>query len=191
MKPAWGMEGRMANVFGDMGMQTFKIDKSIALDEYGIFVENSGREVQRKQSMLALMDRYASSGNLDPMAAIKAVNADNATEVESILVSGLEAVQAASLEMEQQQMALQEQTNQINQEKTSVTVKVAQIKAEADIEVQRMKNEADGMLSEATMEHKEDMQGAERRAKLDNTMLAATSQEDMMRAEESEEDNEM
>ena len=71
MKPAWGMEGRMANVFGDMGMQTFKIDKSIALDEYGIFVENSGREVQRKQSMLALMDRYASSGNLDPMAAIK------------------------------------------------------------------------------------------------------------------------
>ena len=191
MKPAWGMEGRMANVFGDMGMQTFKIDKSIALDEYGIFVENSGREVQRKQSMLALMDRYASSGNLDPMAAIKAVNADDATEVESILVSGLEAVQAASLEMEQQQMALQEQTNQINQEKTSVTVKVAQIKAEADIEVQRMKNEADGMLSEATMEHKEDMQGAERRAKLDNTMLAATSQEDMMRAEESEEDNEM
>ncbi len=112
MKPAWGMEGRMANVFGDMGMQTFKIDKSIALDEYGIFVENSGREVQRKQSMLALMDRYASSGNLDPMAAIKAVNADNAAEVESILVSGLEAVQAASLEMEQQQMALQEQTNQ-------------------------------------------------------------------------------
>lgn len=191
MKPAWGVEGRMANVFGDMGMQTFKIDKSIALDEYGIFVENSGREVQRKQSMLALMDRYASSGNLDPMAAIKAVNADNATEVESILVSGLEAVQAASLEMEQQQMALQEQTNQINQEKTSVTVKVAEIKAQADIEVQRMKNEADGMLGQATMEHKEDMQGAERRAKLDEAMLAATSQEDMMRAQESEEDNEM
>lgn len=191
MKPAWGMEGRMANVFGDMGMQTFKIDKSIALDEYGIFVENSGREVQRKQSMLALMDRYASSGNLDPMAAIKAVNADNAAEVESVLVSGLEAVQAASLQMEQQQMALQEQTNQINQEKTSVTVKVAQIKAEADIEVQRMKNEADGLMGEATMEHKEDMQGAERRAKLDEAMLAASGQEDMMRAQESEEDNEM
>lgn len=191
MKPAWGMEGRMANVFGDMGMQTFKIDKSIALDEYGIFVENSGREVQRKQSMLALMDRYASSGNLDPMAAIKAVNADNATEVESILVSGLEAVQAASLEMEQQQMALQEQTNQINQEKTSVTVKVAQIKAEADIEVQRMKNEADGMLNEATMEHKEDMQGAERRAKLDETMLSGLNEEEREQSERSEEANEM
>jgi len=191
MKPAWGMEGRMANVFGDMGMQTFKIDKSIALDEYGIFVENSGREVQRKQSMLALMDRYASSGNLDPMAAIKAVNADNATEIESILVSGLEAVQAASLQMEQQQMALQEQTNQINQEKTSVTVKVAQIKAEADIEVQRMKNEADGMLGQTTMEHKEDMQGAERRAKLDETMLATSGEEGMRRAEENEEAGEM
>ena len=177
MKPAWGNEGRMANVFGDMGMQTFKIDKSIALDEYGLFVENSGREVQRKQSMLALMDRYASSGNLDPMAAIKAVNADNATEVESILVSGLEAVQAATLEQEQQQMALQEQTNQINAEKTSVAVKVAQIKAEADLEVQRMKNEAAGFEGEADREHKEDMQGAERRAQLDNTMLQESGEE--------------
>ncbi len=177
MKPAWGNEGRMANVFGDMGMQTFKIDKSIALDEYGLFVENSGREVQRKQSMLALMDRYASSGNLDPMAAIKAVNADNATEVESILVSGLEAVQAATLEQEEQQMALQEQTNQINAEKTSVAVKVAQIKAEADLEVQRMKNEAAGFEGEANREHKEDMQGAERRAQLDNTMLQESGEE--------------
>jgi hypothetical protein len=186
MKPAWGMEGRMANVFGDMGMQTFKIDKSIALDEYGIFVENSGREVQRKQSMLALMDRYASSGNLDPMAAIKAVNADNATEIESVLVQGLEAVQAQSLAMEEQQMALQEQTNQINAEKTSVAVKVAQIKAEADIEVQRMKNEADGLIGQATMEHKEDMQSAERKAKLDETMLMASSQEMQENNEESE-----
>ena len=177
MKPAWGMEGRMANIFGDMGMQTFKIDKSIALDEYGIFVENSGREVQRKQSMLALMDRYASSGNLDPMAAIKAVNADNATEVESVLVQGLEAVQAASLDMEQQQMALQEQTNQINAEKTAVSVKVAQIKAEADIEVQRMKNEADGIIGDAERQHKEDMQSVERKAKLDETMLMASGQE--------------
>ncbi len=177
MKFAWGNEGRMANIFGDMGMQTFKIDKSIALDEYGLFVENSGREVQRKQSMLALMDRYASSGNLDPMAAIKAVNADNATEVESVLVQGLEAVQAASLDMEQQQMALQEQTNQINAEKTAVSVKVAQIKAEADIEVQRMKNEADGIIGDAERQHKEDMQGAERKAKLDETMLMASGQE--------------
>lgn len=185
MKPAWGMEGRMANVFGDMGMQTFKIDKSIALDEYGIFIENSGREVQRKQSMLALMDRYASSGNLDPMAAIKAVNADNATEIESLLISGLEAVQAATVENEQQQMALQEQTNQINQEKTSVTVKVAQIKAEADIEVQRMKNEADGVRQDTENIHKEDMQGAERKAKLDEVMLQNSGEE----AEETEENN--
>ena len=177
MKPAWGKEGRMANVFGDMGMQTFKIDKSVALDEYGLFVENSGREVQRKQSMLALMDRYASSGNLDPMAAIKAVNADNATEVESILVQGLEAVNAQLVEQEQRATALQEQTNQINQEKTSVTVKVAQIKAEADIEVQRMKNEAAGLQGDAEREHKEDMQGAQRRADLDNIMLQESGEE--------------
>lgn len=178
MKPAWGMEGRMANIFGDMGMQTFKIDKSVALDEYGIFVENSGREVQRKQSMMALMDRYASSGNLDPKAAIQSVNADNATEIESILVQGLDAVQAASLDMKEREMALQEETNQINKEKTEVGVKIANIKAEADIEVQRMKNEADLGAQQVDVEHKEDMQGAERRAQLDNTMLAASGEEE-------------
>jgi hypothetical protein len=177
MKTAWANEGRMANVFGDMGMQTFKIDKSIALDEYGIFIENSGREVQRKQSMLALMDRYASSGNLDPMASIKAVNADNATEIESILTQGLEAVQAASLEMQQQQMALQEQTNQVNAEKTQVAVKVAQIKAEADLEIARMKLEGDANMQQNEQIHKEDMQGAERRAKLDEIMLQGSGEE--------------
>jgi hypothetical protein len=187
MKSAWGNEGRMANVFGDMGMQTFKIDKSIALDEYGIFIENSGREVQRKQSMLALMDRYASSGNLDPLAAIKAVNADNATEIESILTQGLEAVNAQVLDQQEQATALQEQTNQINQEKTSVTVKVAEIKAEADIEVQRMKNEADLGMAQSLSEHKEDMQGAERRAELDNTMLQGSVEEQ----EELEEDEQV
>jgi hypothetical protein len=177
MKTAWANEGRMANVFGDMGMQTFKIDKSIALDEYGIFIENSGREVQRKQSMLALMDRYASSGNLDPMASIKAVNADNATEIESILTQGLEAVQAASLEMQQQQMALQEQTNQVNAEKTQVAVKVAQIKAEADLEIARMKLEGEANMQQNEQVHNEDMQGAERRAKLDEIMLQGSGEE--------------
>ena len=79
--------------------------------------------------------------------------------------------------MEQQQMALQEQTNQINAEKTAVSVKVAQIKAEADIEVQRMKNEADGIIGDAERQHKEDMQGAERKAKLDEAMLMASGEE--------------
>jgi hypothetical protein len=177
MKPAWANEGRMANIFGDMGMQTFKIDKSIALDEYGIFVENSNKEVERKGTMLALMDRYASSGNLDPMAAIKAVNADNATEIESILTQGLESVKAEQLQLEEQKMALQKETNAINEKKVSVTVETAKIKAEADIEVQRMKNEADGFIQNAEHEHKEGMQTAEKNAGLDKVMLENSGEE--------------
>ena len=47
------------------------------------------------------------------------------------------------------------------------------------------------MLGEATMEHKEDMQGAERRSKLDETMLAGSNEEEREAIERSEEANEM
>ena len=65
MRIAWANEGRMANVFGDMGMESFKIDKAISREEYGIFIENNAREAQDKRTMLALIDRYSSTGPID------------------------------------------------------------------------------------------------------------------------------
>ena len=180
MKTAWGKEGRMANVFGDMGMETFKIDKSIALAEYGIFIENSGKEVQRKQSMQALIDRFASSNNIDPVALIQSVNAESSSETETILTQGLEAIRDQQAELEERKVAAQEQTNEIEGRKIEVPLEVAKIKAEADVRVKEMDISGKAEMQGGDLEHKENMQLEDRNTKLDEMMLAQSNENEEM-----------
>jgi len=177
MKTAWGKEGRMANVFGDMGMETFKIDKSIALEEYGIFVENSGKEVQRKQDMMGLLERFSSSGNIDPLAIIKAVNAEGSSEVESILTEGLEAMQKQQDEFRDREISAQETANEIEGEKMQIPIQIQQMKSDTDIQLKQMEIEFESGAQANELEHKENMQLEERNAKLDETMLTESGKE--------------
>ena len=178
MKSAWGKEGRMANIFGDTGLQTFKIDKSIALAEYGIFVENSGKEVQRKQEMMALMERFSSTGAIDPLSVIKAVNAESSSEVESILTDGLEAISAMQADLEERKVAAQETANEINTRQIEVPLEVAQVNSQTDIKVKEMDITGKVNTQERDLEHKEDMQTEGKRAELDKIMLSQANQEE-------------
>ena len=171
MGPAWGKEGRMANIFGDTGMQTFKINKASCLAEMGIFVENSGKEVKRKQDLMMLLERYASTGNFDPKSAIKAVNAESSSEVESILITGLEAVEAVTNQLKERETAAMEAKNEIDARKIEVPLEVAKINSETDIQVKEMEITGKIQQQENDLMHKEDMQQEERVAGLDSIML--------------------
>ena len=171
MRTAWAKEGRMANIFGDTGMQMFKIDKSSCLEEMGIFVENSGKELERKRDLMMLLERYASTGNFDPKSAIKAVNAESSSEVESILIQGLEAVEAVTNQLEERKIAAQEAKNEVDSRKIEVQVEVANIQSETDITVKEMEITGKIQTQDRDLEHKEDMQQEERVAGLDNIML--------------------
>lgn len=183
MRIAWANEGRMANIYGDMGMQTFKIDKSIALDEYGIYVKNSGKEVQDKQAMMQLMERYSSTGELDPMTAVRAVRAESAVEVEAIISQGIGELRAQQAEMEERQIAAQEQANEINAQKINVPVQVAQIKAEADITVAQINAQSKMEQQGVQHEHDKDMHTANRRQALDEKLFEQGMQEDAQELE--------
>lgn len=178
MRIAWANEGRMANIFGDMGHQVFKIDKSIALDEYGIYLQNSGKEVQDKQMMMQLMERYSSTGELDPMTAVKAVRAESAVEVEAIISQGIGELRAQQAEMEERQIAAQEQANEINEKKINIPLEVANIKAQADIQVAQINAQAKAEQQHNQNEHAKDMHTAQRRAKFDEKILDSEIQED-------------
>ena len=171
MRTAWAKEGRMANVFGDTGMEMFKIDRSSCLEEMGVFVENSGKEVRRKQDLMMLLERYASTGNFDPKSAIKAVNAESSSEVESILIQGLEAVEAVTNQLEERKIAAQEAKNEVDARKIEVQVEVANIQSETDIKVKEMEITGKIDSQDRDLEHKENMQQEERIAGLDNVML--------------------
>jgi hypothetical protein len=178
MRIAWANEGRMANIYGDMGMETFKIDKAISLDEYGIFLANSGKEVQDKQQMMMLMERYSSTGELDPMTAVKAVRAESAVEVEAIISKGISELRAQQIEMEERQVAAQEQANEINAQKVQIPIEVAKINTEGDIAVAQINAQARGEQESMKQEHAKDMHTAQRRASLDEKLMDATNKEE-------------
>lgn len=176
MRYTWGEDGYMINVFGDMGYEVFNIDKAVALDEYGIFVKNSSKELERKQTMMQMINNFSSSGAIDPIAVIKSINADNASDLESILTAGLESVQAAQTQMEERKIAATEQANEINNEKLQVPLTVAKIKSETDLEIAKLESETKLAIAGEDNEHKEDMQEAERKSSLDSIMLQDSNQ---------------
>lgn len=177
MRMAWANEGRMANVFGDMGMQTFKIDKAISKDEYGIFVKNSSKELQEKVIMMQLIERYSSTGAIEPMAAIKAVRGDSATEVENILVGALKEMKAQQIEIQEREVAAQEAKNEIEGVKIKIPVQVAQINAESDVKVATLNNQTKMKIHDTDIKQDQDMQQADRDQSLDEMMLGAANQE--------------
>jgi hypothetical protein len=177
MRLCWANEGRMANIFGDMGMQTFKIDKAISKDEYGIFIKNSSKEVQEKQLMLQLLERYSSTGAVEPLAAIKAVRGDSATEVENILVSALKEMKAQQVELQERELAAQEAKNEIDAKKIQVPLDVAQIKAQSDIQVAQLNNQTKLEIHDSDITQEQDMQQANRNQSLDEMMLGAANDE--------------
>lgn len=171
MRMAWANEERMANIFGDTGMQTFKIDKSIALAEYGVFVENSGKEVKRKQDMMMLIERFSASGNIDALSIIKAVNAESSSEIESILTAGLEAISQQQAALEERKVAAQEQANEVAAQTIGVPIEVAKINAESALAVAQIKEGSNTERKNAELEHKENMQLEQRNTEFDKIML--------------------
>jgi hypothetical protein len=171
MKFCWGEEGYMVNVFGDMGYEMFNIDKAISLDEYGIFVKNSSKELERKQTMMSLINNFSSTGALDPIATIKAVNGETASELEEILTSGLASVKASQVDLEERKVAAQEQANQIEAQKIQVPLEVAKVKADADMKVAKLDSDTKLAIANEQLDYAEDSMDVKAKQEMDKMML--------------------
>lgn len=173
----WADEDRMLNVFGDMDYQMFKWDKSSALDEYGLFVENSAKELQKKNSMFSLMDRLASTGSLDPASSMKALNAESASEVENILDQGIKTMQEMQKQSEETRNKIEQEKNQIEMKKIESPLTVARIKSETDIKITQMKIDAEMGKQQNEQEFEQDKMSVEHQNSLDKTMLDQANQQ--------------
>lgn len=180
MRIAWANEGRMANIYGDIGMEVFQIDKAISLDEYGIFVENSGKEYQDKNLMIQMMQQFASTGSIDPMSTLTAMRADSATEVEAIIKKGISELQAQQAEMKEREIAAQEQANEINAQKLQAPIQVAQINAEASIQVAQINAGVKTQIKDKEIEHQGLVESNKRKTQLDLQMMGQAGNEETL-----------
>ena len=183
----WADEDRMINIFGDMGIEVFKWKKTSALDEIGLFVENSAKELSKKQQMYSMMDRMASTGSLDPLSTMKALNAESAVEVEKILTEGIKVMQEREQANQQTMQQIESQKNEIDAQKIQVPIEVAKINSETDIRVAEMKINADQGKLDQTQEFDSESQSVAQQNELDKMMLQNSNQEEQQSLEQQDE----
>ena len=128
---------------------------------------------------MMLIERFSSTGAIDPLSVIKAVNSESSSEVESILTDGLEAISQMQADLEERKVAAQEQANEIAAKQMEIPLEVAKIKAETDITVKEMDITGQIQKQNTDLEHKENMQTEQSRAKLDEVMLSQANAEEM------------
>ena len=146
MKMCWS-EGKKASlILGDGASKILSVMPDIALNDYAIFVGDSGKDDAIRQSVTQLSQAALQSGQVSLLDVIRVLKADTATEAERVLEMGMEAIKSQQAEAQQQQqqvMQMQQQAEAAKFEKEAALkkmdndtkVQVANIQSQADIKV--------------------------------------------------------
>ena len=159
------------DIFGDDGIKIMKIDRKVSYEQVGIFIENSAKEVQRRGKMEMLLERFFQSGELDPITAIKSLNAESSSEIEQIITSGVAEVRAATERMEEQKIQVQQQANEIQKQTNELELTKTRENNQTKMAIAQMEDKRERDLAGLEREKQEDLQEQKRQAKLDEQML--------------------
>ena len=133
---------------------------NIALQDFGVYVGDSGKDDAMKQVVQQLSQAALQSGNVDLLNVIKVLKADTMTEAEKVLEQGMEQMkrmqdQQQQILMQQQQMAQQAKEAEIQQQLALKQVDndakkdIANIEAETKIKIAKMQTDAQRDINDA------------------------------------------
>ena len=146
MKMAWSGGKKSSLILGDGASKILSVMPDIALNDYAIFVGDSGKDDAVRQSVTQLSQAALQSGQISLLDVIRVLKADTATEAERVLEMGMEEIKNQQAQVQQQQhqmMAAQQQAEdakfqreaQLKKVDNDTKIQVANIQAQADIKV--------------------------------------------------------
>tara|TARA_R110000796_G_scaffold53618_2_gene125796 strand:- start:1122 stop:3383 length:2262 start_codon:yes stop_codon:yes gene_type:complete len=152
MKVCWSNGKKAGYVLGDGGYKFLNVLPDIALNDYGIFLGDSGKDDAMRKMVQEMSSSAVQSGNLTLLDAIKVLKSESLSEAEAVLERGLESMKDMQKQMQeqqaQQQEMMQQQQMQIKQEEMKEKqseldnrIKIAQIAADSRIEVAEIQSE--------------------------------------------------
>jgi len=160
MKIAWANGKKAGMILGDGAYKFLNAMPSIALQDYGVYVGDSGKDDAMRQVVQQLAQTALQAGNIDLLNVIKILKADTMTEAEKILERGMDEMQkqqqATAQQQMQEQQALAEQKQaefeseaQLKQIDNEAKLQVAKIGADSRIEVANIQSETDRDIHDA------------------------------------------
>ena len=153
MKVAWSGGKKAGFILGDAGYKMLNILPDVALNDYGIFMGDSGKDDALKQAVQQMSQAALQSGTITLLDALKVMKADTMSEAQVVLEQGIDAMRkqqemAQQQAMQQQQAAAEAQAQQsqadmqLKQMDIEGRIKVAQINAEARVAAQEVASDA-------------------------------------------------
>ena len=157
MKLSWVGGKRAGYILGDGGYKLLEINPDIALNDYGIFVNEGAKDDAVKQAITQLSQAALQGGNIGLLDVIKILKSDSLSEAEHVLENGLKEMQqqaqqaqqaqqqAMQMQAEQAEVARQHETSmkqmdaqsrlEVTKESNKGKIEVAQIQADLDADV--------------------------------------------------------
>tara|TARA_R100001594_G_scaffold46514_1_gene79575 strand:- start:3593 stop:4621 length:1029 start_codon:yes stop_codon:yes gene_type:complete len=191
MKIAWAQGKRLGYVLGDGAFKLLDILPDIALNDYGIYINQGAKDDAIKQAITQLSQAALQSGSISLLDVIKVLKSDSLSEAEHVLENGLKEMQAqAQAAQQQQQEILQAQAQQeqskrehemqlkqmdsdsklkVAQESTRGKIEVANI--QADLEADVTSDKLRGSIQKDAAKSQYDMQSQERKEKLESKKM--------------------
>ena len=140
MKVCWAGGKHAGYVLGDGAYKFLKVLPNIALNDYGLYITEGGKEDAIKQAVTQLAQASLQNGSIDLLNVIKVLKADSLVEAEAILENGLkEMPETQQMAAQQQQMALQAQAEQ-KQAEMNFEMKLKEMDAQSKLQVAQETN---------------------------------------------------
>ena len=164
MKIAWAGGKKAAMILGDGAYKFLSVMPDIALQDFGVYVGDSGKDDAMKQVVQQLAQSALQSGNIDLLNILKVLKADTMTEAEKVLEQGMEQMKQQAAEQQQQAMQQMQMQQEAEKAKFEEEAQLKQMDNEAKIEVAEIQAESRLQVAKIQSEDKRDIHDASEQA---------------------------
>ena len=137
MKVCWAGGKKASYILGDGAFKFLSVMPDVALQDYGIFIGDSGKDDALRQSLQQIAQSAVQGGQVTLLDVIKVFKADTFTEAEHILERAMDEMKANEAQQQEQQQAMMQAQAEQAQAAFEQQVQLEQVKNEAKIQVAR------------------------------------------------------
>jgi hypothetical protein len=141
-------------ILGDGAYKFLNVMPDIALQDFGVYVGDSGKDDSMKQVVQQLAQAALQAGTIDMLGVIKVLKSDTMTEAEKVLEQAMTEMQKQQQQKMQEQVQAQQAAAEAEQAKfqaeaqlkqmdNEAKLQVAQISADSRLEVAKIQADAD------------------------------------------------
>jgi len=167
MKISWSSGFKGATILGDGAYKILNVmPNEIALNDYGLFIGDTGKEQANKQIINQIAQAAMQSGKAGLLDVLRVLKADTATEAEHTLERAMKVMQQQQeqqMQMAQQQAQMMEQAKQAEHERAK---ELESLRVDGKIQVAKIETDAKKQIADVKDDGARDIADMKEKVKL-------------------------